>query len=143
MKRKKVWRYYCEFCKKASCSGGHIKRHEERCTMNPNRVCGMCKMTDNEQVDIKDMLAILPDPKEYIIERDLSISYVITFSDVVSEAMESLRELVGNCPACIMAALRQKGIPVPMAEGFHFSDECKSVWGEINEKNLSAMRGYG
>ena len=135
MKRKKVWRFYCEFCKKAGCSGGHIKRHEERCTMNPNRVCGMCKMTDNEQIDIKDMLAILPDPTEYIIKDDFLVSFNVAFDKIVDDALSKLRELTGNCPACILSALRQKGIPVPCAQNFHFKAECDNVWADINEAN--------
>ena len=34
-----------------------------------------------------------------------------------------------------MSALRQKGIPVPMATDFDFSSEMKSIWAEINFTN--------
>ena len=142
MRKRKVWRYYCEFCKKAGCSGGHIRRHEERCTMNPNRDCGMCKTADNEQVDIKDVLAILPDPTEYITHDDYFVTFHANFESDVEKAMPKLRRLTGNCPACIMAALRQRGIPVPVVVSFDFSSEIKLFWADINQENERLRVSY-
>lgn len=67
MRVKKVNRYYCEFCKKSGQSASHISKHEKRCTLNPNRHCGMCAMLENEQPGIKDLLSVLPNPTDYII----------------------------------------------------------------------------
>ena len=39
VKIKKV--YYCDFCRKHSLRP--LVKHEEHCTANPNRKCGLCK----------------------------------------------------------------------------------------------------
>jgi len=37
--------FYCDFCRKYKLTSHAMKLHEERCTMNPDRVCRMpgCK----------------------------------------------------------------------------------------------------
>ncbi len=140
MIRKKVWRYYCEFCKKAGCSGGHIKKHESRCTKNPNRTCGMCNVMDKdgEQPDLQKAIALLPNPKEYeSIDEFGFISYA-GLEEAVNEILSQLREIVANCPACIMAALRQKGIPVPLVTKFNFKNECAIAWSDFNSAQEAA-----
>ena len=139
MRRKKVWRYYCDFCKKAGCSGGHIKKHESRCTLNPNRSCGMCKLLDENEPNLTTAMSILPNPKDYEKEEEHGFVYYDDLEVKVERVMQELRDFVSNCPACIMAALRQKGIPVPLVKSFNFSAECKSVWNEFNED----QRDYG
>lgn len=54
--------------------------------------------------------------------------------DATKLALPELRKACGNCPACIMAALRQKGIPVYMAEDYNWTDEMKAVWTIVNEE---------
>ena len=136
MRRKKVWRFYCEFCKKSGCSGGHISKHEKRCTNNPDRFCGMCKMQDLKQPSLQDMKALLPNPDTYAKQSEYGIGVEYVGLDVaVEEVMEKFREAAGFCPACIMAALRQKGIPVPLVTSFNFTAECKEWWAEFNEAN--------
>ena len=39
-----------------------------------------------------------------------------------------------------MAALRQKGIPVPMATDFDFKAECQSIWDEFNAEQVERER---
>uniref|UniRef100_A0A6M3Y154 Uncharacterized protein n=1 Tax=viral metagenome TaxID=1070528 RepID=A0A6M3Y154_9ZZZZ len=53
--------------------------------------------------------------------------------DATAAALPALRKAAGDCPACIMAALRQAKIPVPMAEKFNFTAEMKNIWDGINE----------
>ena len=143
MRVKKVNRYYCEFCKKAGCSGGHIRKHETGCTLNPNRVCRMCKMVENEQRTIAELMEGLPVAADFLHERrdDYGVSYGRDFVGLdvaMNDALPKLREAAGNCPACILAALRQRGIPVPIVNGFNFSDECKAVWAHVNETQYRA-----
>lgn len=83
MRTKRVNRYYCDFCKKGGCSGGAMKKHESRCTRNPDRVCGFCKEFYLEQKATADLLAALQ-------------------SD---GGLEAVREIAGGCPACMMAAI--------------------------------------
>ncbi len=136
MIKKKTWRYYCEFCKKSGCSGGHIRKHELHCTLNPDRECGMCDILDEITPDINELLKILPDPHEYIQEDD----YGVTFGNLnidVEKVMPKIRELTNDCPACIMSALRIKGIPVPMVESFSYRKESESIFHDYNEEKYS------
>ena len=131
---KKVNRYYCEYCRKSGGAAGHIKKHESRCTMNPNRHCGYCDVLDQKQSNLAELLALLPNPENYK-EKELVDDGWISFvglEKVVKEALPKLREITGSCPACIMAALRQKGIPVPLAKDFDFKKECREIWDEFN-----------
>ena len=136
MRRKKVWRYYCDYCKKANCSGASIKKHEERCTMNPNRVCGFCHLLEQKQTNLVEAMQLLPEPKDYIKEEVLG-SLIFTSYNGLDEAAEAimpkLRDFTGNCPACILAALRQKEISLWITS-FDFQKESKEIWAEFNKK---------
>jgi hypothetical protein len=137
-----VNRYYCEFCKKSGGHAGHIKDHEKYCTMNPQRSCRMCDIVnDFPQPNLDDLLAILPDPKKFEIENDpLGTFYLINFEPEVNAAVKKIRELT-SCPACIMAALRQKGIPVPCANPeFDYKKESEEVFYQHNQDQLE--KGY-
>ena len=109
-----------------------MAHHEVRCTLNPNRLCGMCGVIENEQSDLKALIAILPNPYDFL-KVEFGFESFVDLEPAVEKIMPKLRELSGNCPACIMAALRQKGIPVPCAESFNFTEECKAIWNDINE----------
>jgi len=134
MRKKKVWRYYCDYCKKAGCSGGHLKHHEERCTLNPNRICGFCKLMDKGQSVLVEIIKLLPNPKDYI-EEDKKFGWTsyVGLDVAVAKALPKVREAAEDCPACIMAALRQAGIPMPIAKGFDFKKECESIWSDFND----------
>lgn len=140
---KKVNRYYCEFCKKANCSAVSIKKHEERCTMNPNRYCGFCHLMEVEQPKMVDLLALLPNPDmscEYIGDGQVYKSFSTVFQNKVQQTMPELRKATNDCPACIMAALRQKGIPVRLADGFNFTKEGQAIWDEFNTSKAEDYR---
>ena len=133
MRKALRWRYYCDFCKKAGNSAFHMKGHEEGCTMNPNRKCRMCDFVAGAQEPIEKLMALLPDPKAF--ESKYEGTDIVCFKgleEAVAAALPALRGATENCPACIMAALRQKGIPVPCAEGFNFTKECKSIFEDVN-----------
>jgi len=135
MKTKRVLRYWCDFCNKTGGSSFHMISHEKHCTLNPNRECKVCLMINGSSVPvpISELLEILPDSNEYNEKGD-GESHRRLYEQVLI-AMPVLREKVDNCPACIMAALRQKKIPVPMVEGFSFKDEMKSIFSVYNEEN--------
>ena len=142
MRKVKQWRYYCSFCKKSGGSSGHMATHEKHCTMNPNRICRMCAMFDFDQPDLAELIASLPNPEKYCEEHTVTLEFgksysVISFPGLekaVEKAMSKLREKTQNCPACIMAALRQAKIPVRAIESFSFTEECKAWWDEFNEE---------
>ncbi len=92
-------------------------------------------MFDLKQPSLEKMKALLPDPEKYMeagIDAYDWISYDSKFSVAVAEALPKLRDEADNCPACIMAALRQKGVPIPVAREFQFTDECKAWWNNFN-----------
>ena len=137
---KKKNRYYCEFCKKSGGASYWIKHHEERCTLNPNRHCGYCDLLEGIQSNLAELIAILPNPSEY--ERTDVLEYkgfhYKGLEEAVDTVLPKLREACNSCPACIMAALRQKGIPVPIAKNFDFKKECASIWADFNEEQRQA-----
>lgn len=127
-------RYYCDHCKKAGGSGGHMLRHEKSCTLNPGRVCRMCELLKQAQPAMADMLALLPDPS--LFQKSVEHQGETVLDDeairpLIEAAMPKLRELTDVCPICVMAALRQKGIPVPLVDSFNFKNELSDVWDEI------------
>jgi hypothetical protein len=141
MRVKKVNRYYCDFCKKSGCAAGHMRSHERHCTLNPNRVCRMCGRLDQEQPKLSDVIALLPNPNsEEYCNRETEWDGEKGFAEAVEKAMPGVREATGNCPMCIMAALRQRGIPVPVAESFHYAEELKAIWDIINAERYDSYR---
>lgn len=67
-----------------------MKRHERGCTLNPQRVCGMCKMQADDGG---------PDPAP---PRD----ELVRIMD--EQGFPAMCKAAEDCPACILAALRTK-----------------------------------
>ena len=109
MRRKRVWRYYCDFCKKANCSSYAISEHEKRCTLNPNRECRMCWQADKQPLPIGDLKTAL------------------------EKGLEFLRRLT-KCPACIMAAIRQSGKSPYNDYDFNWSEESRVYFEYLRQK---------
>lgn len=134
MRRKKVWRYYCDFCKKANCSGASIKKHESRCTLNPSRHCGFCDILENGQpTNMNEAMTLLPTPDDFLVKDGYLEYYSNEFTEKAEAAMSKVRELLNDCPACILSVIRRKGIPVPSIKSFDFQKESESAWAEFNE----------
>jgi len=142
MKTRKAMRTRCEcdFCGKKNWSVGHMREHELHCTKNPNRECRVCKMIECNQKPIAELMAMLPDPTTYdyegeIIQDDHNDGEASRLTNDSNAALKELRELCESCPGCIMAAFRQRGIPLPLVTHFSFTNEMKWLWDEINENN--------
>ncbi len=134
MKVKRVNRYYCDFCTKAGCAGGHMKKHESRCTLNPNRTCGYCKLLEKDQPNLLDIITLVPKIREYQHEDEFGFVCTLTkFDAIANESLKMVRKKTGNCPACIMAVYRQAGIPMPILTEFNFKKECQSIWNDFND----------
>lgn len=125
MRKVQRWRYYCEFCKKAGGSAFHIGKHERGCTNNPARQCGMCALMDEEQTPMPELLA------------------------AAQVSLEALREAAHNCPACILAGIRQARLRLAHENDwtvdFDFKKEREAVWAKINEaayREEVANHGY-
>jgi hypothetical protein len=138
MKRKRVWRYYCSYCKKSGCSKHHLERHEERCTMNPNRACGVCRLLDVEQGPLAPLLESLPNPAEYQEFDEFGcVEFRLGFRDAVRTGVAKVREATNNCPACLMAAIRQRGIPMTELPDFDWEKEIEAARHVSNEREMA------
>ena len=140
MRTKTVKRYWCDFCNKAGLSAAAMSRHEKHCTLNPSRECRVCKMStiaDGRDSTFKSKtvaeLKMLLPARETLISKEFPGSgHFCDSTGTLEAAIPLLREAAGNCPACMLAAIRQAGIPVPICEGFDFTAEMKEIWNCIN-----------
>lgn len=124
MKINKVNRYTCDFCGKHKYSASHMKKHEEVCTKNPERKCRCCRFVDGTTKSIKDLIPILPNPNDY---KDEFRGFSDELTKEANAGLVGLRLATDDCPACIMAAIRQAGIPVTLVTDFHYKEELESV----------------
>lgn len=83
-------RYYCDHCNKGNGSPSAMKRHESGCTKNPQRICGMCKIQEEdggpEAAPSRDELVKIMD----------------------ADGFKAMCAAANDCPACILSALRTK-----------------------------------
>lgn len=137
MRKKKVWRYYCEHCKKAGCSAGHMNTHERGCTANPNRACRMCKMVEAEQKPLAELLAafdgyVAPEPV-----RD-PFGIIIDYPTGPNQEpyVKKLEAITGGCPACMLAAVRAFDKSKPKLAGafdVEFKRRKDELWQRVND----------
>ena len=141
MKAKKKWRYYCDFCKKVGGSKPGMERHELRCTANPNRVCGMCVALDQTQPKIQDLLDSLPTLQELELPHGTIFSFRVLAEGHAYNVpdIKKLRLVSGGCPACMLAALRQRGLTeIIDKDVFDYQKECSEAWKEVNHAEQRA-----
>ena len=123
MKTKMRPRYYCDHCGKGTGSASYMRRHERGCTLNPNRVCGMCK--EKYQKSPAELLAILN-----------------------TNGFSVMQEAANHCPACILSALRPLNAidpelgpivtgPKDGRQEWSFLAAKKEWWDDINEARMS------
>ena len=129
MKQVKKWVYYCDYCKTRRIAKWAMEQHERHCTMNPNRTCQMCSFTDGE-----GSVAGLPEMIDVIKNgvKDKNEYGEWTFIDMEREAgiLAELKNMT-TCPACILAALRQSGLPY-LFPSFDFKKEKETMFREHN-----------
>ena len=120
-----------------------MARHEKHCTLNPQRECRVCKLLEDSQdfgftpAPLAQLVAMLPKyPYVFSSDGEEGVFFV-----ELANAITDVRAASGNCPACIMAALRQAKIPVPMVENFDFTAEMKTIMDGINEARFEGQRG--
>jgi hypothetical protein len=132
----KAWRYKCEYCGKNGRSSGHMRKHEEGCTANPNRICRFHRVVTDEERAAPTVAVLLEVLAAHRADTD--------------HGLKALRESCDNCPCCILAALRQSGLtkgyadeegytpPAISDEQFNFKEEHAAVWAKVNERNAEA-----
>jgi hypothetical protein len=49
MKVKRLLTYYCSYCKKHGHRKPDMEKHEQHCTLNPNRSCRLCGNADQNR----------------------------------------------------------------------------------------------
>lgn len=133
MKTKTATRYYCDYCERSSDSASHMARHEKHCTMNPERQCRVCGFLELHQKPMIVLRGCFPIKTDVMVQDEFGYTVTYLGSLKIGEGLTKLRELTENCPACILATIRQSGIPVPAVEGFDFMAEMAAAWTSFNE----------
>lgn len=111
-----------------------MAKHEKHCTMNPSRECRMCRQIDEqEQRQMYELIAVLPNPTIYRVEDGLGLICYEGLEEAANSALPKLRKLAADCPMCVFAAIRQKGIPVPCVTDFNFKGEVSTKMGRNYE----------
>lgn len=129
MKVKTVKRYYCEFCKKGGQSASHISRHEKGCTANPNRVCGLCKEVGEDQAPMSVLMDIMAKAQ---ITKSEEYGFLSATLHNEKEIIKALEEATGNCPACMLAAIRQSKYAY-LFNNFDFKQRQGDFWTCVND----------
>lgn len=93
MKIKKMNVYQCEHCRKRKLSSSWMKKHEERCTRNPQRECGFCGMIGGIEEEVVAFVKLLNDTADHG-----------AYSSVGSK---DLLDRMEGCPACTLAVIVQ------------------------------------
>ena len=132
MKRKMMWRYYCDFCGKGGCGASAMSQHEKRCTLNPNRVCGFhinLKIIDEPQVPIEELRAILGTYPGGGFED----------SEEDAKLVDELIDAANGCPACVLAAIRQENATRKPADeifpfAFNYKRETERAFADAKER---------
>jgi hypothetical protein len=86
---------------------------------------------------MENLLKILPKPIWGMVYHCLP-DIVITNIRHIDKAINRLEEITEDCPACCLAALRQKNIAVPMTT-FNYKSACADFWDGVND----AEYGWG
>lgn len=116
MRKKRVWRYYCDHCSKGRCQATAISGHELFCTKNPNRQCGMCKISEQPTPPMEQLKVAL------------------------AQGLDNLLETAGHCPACTLAAIRQSGGTTGDYE-WDYQAACETFWQDLKvEQEKQAER---
>jgi hypothetical protein len=102
--------YYCGHCRKHGLSRHAMEKHEQHCTLNPERVCRWV---------LYDYYSPRAEEKQtHTMPRALP-RWLQILAPVTDEVIEKLREHTDGCPACMLAAIRQSGLD--RITGFHYT----------------------
>ena len=128
MTKKKVWRYYCDFCKKTGQSAGHMAKHEKHCTANPNRTCRVCDSSvpvSSRLLALKLTVGLEADPIKGHHEDKVAMD---------DATLDKLRSTVDGCPACMLSVIRQSH---RYPDSWNYKQEHDAYWAERNSENAS------
>jgi hypothetical protein len=111
-KVKRVTYLYCDFCNKRMNRVDAMNHHEERCTLNPNRKCGMCK-----------------DQRDYD-----KLATIFSSWHKKNGRLDALQMLDSNvhCPACMLTVLRLCSVAKEYTDIFQLKEKMDR-WNEEQE----------
>jgi hypothetical protein len=139
MRQIKRWRYYCDHCRKAGGSKGHMVAHEAGCTANPTRVCGICALAAFDAAPLPELIAFVGSRATWHSHDPEGDRYHGTIDKA---ALAELRTLADGCPVCMFAAMRQgKVFLAGDLPEFDLKAEMGEVWPIVNEARAE-RRGY-
>lgn len=107
-------RYFCDYCGKSTGHSASTRTHEAGCYLNPNRTCSHCEAEKFRAPPLSLLIGWLLEAKV--------------------EGMEMLRQMSGNCPACMLAAIKQSqrlaGTGLRYLD-FNYPTENRRFWSKI------------
>lgn len=103
-----------------------MRKHESRCTNNPNRVCGIC----GETRDFKELVKLVPDPERFKTADEFGEYY--SPSKEYDNVIVVVRETVDYCPVCTFSTLRQSSVPMYLIN-LDLKKELEEYWIEQNK----------
>jgi hypothetical protein len=116
MRSKKVWRHYCDYCRRAGFRKPSIEEHEKTCIGNPSRTCDICDLLGNETRPID---AMLKEAEGFC-------------------GVDKLKKIAGGCPVCMMAVIKHYNKATQDPEDrFYFGDvfDFKAAIAEIKTQH--------
>jgi hypothetical protein len=141
--------YYCDHCNKRNLSLFHMRKHEAHCTANPLRICGVCESASISRGAIerfKARFSLADNPNAnpsfddiYDPEQNHDEKIVTWIGEPIT--LREVRDSVDNCPACILAVLRQTGLNRHYfhLEKFEFKKELRDY---LNANRADLMEAY-
>ena len=117
MRQVKRWRYYCDFCNKGGGQKHAMAKHEKGCTLNHDRICGLCDKGELSQQPFSVLLEAYKDG-----------------------GLDKLRDITENCPACILTTIRANHNPkedvLQWDNKFDFKKELEEFWQRVNDDDI-------
>lgn len=131
-------RYYCDFCRKNSGFAAHMAKHEKACTNNPARVCGVCASAELVQKPWSELLAALDEDIAAGIRSDEWEETEVGAACSGPITIPRLIDLAMGCPACILAAVRQRDA---FDISFNYKKCHEEFWSSVNENRWEESEG--
>lgn len=134
MRTKTVKRHYCDHCNKGMLQIPAMVKHEKGCTLNPDRICGMCGFNGGTPSPPIDELKAIHQE-----DIDNSIANGSNLETVGFEPLMTYPSLRGDllkatdCPACILAVIRQSN-EERVFLNFDYQKELKEFWAAHNDE---------
>lgn len=155
MKERTVTQYSCDFCGKKLLQRSAMVKHELACTLNPNRKCRMCEAAGLMQLPVATLVALIPsrdllnipsqdvwDPMSYLEKEHVS-ALIEKLDPTLKDLVAKVEEAACRCPACMMAAFRQSGLPMGVLKAFDYKKLKKAFWADVNDTARNDERWEG